>query len=534
MRLLLFLPFALSLIAGVWLWRRHAQRTSLRRATICALPLLACCLLGGFVFRILTTPSWSYNGTRLVPSYRLARGYRLYNLPGEGQLLSNIYGPVTAAVYLPATVMSSPNGAVLVGACITVLLCLAALVWVHFGLGCRRDSLFRALAFLVCGLFVLYLPPLNYSCINVHADGPALAFGAAACACLYRRSGPRGQAALALSALLAVLSPFAKQVFIVLPCALALYLLLADGRRVSLRYCLWLAVCGTLVTMTAVLLFGPRELMFNLITIPAGHSRHTTHSPEALLQALRKIVDFSLCIAFPPVAYLVYCWVGRPLKFPTMRIWLRRNTWTMFAFVALALLPVSILAKVKAGGDFNSFSFALFFLCIANTTMLAQLASSGDCDGRLRRVALAFLLAMALPLALLEGSLAMAIPAAAGILPETEQHIVYEYIKRHPGEGYFPWFPLSHLLAEGTFYHSTYGATDQLLAGVPVSEEQFRAFIPKSLRFAAFGKDGWRVSQGHDYMNFLPKLRGHLSIAELPGWEIYGPAPAGLPESGTR
>jgi hypothetical protein len=192
--------------------------------------------------------------------------------------------------------------------------------------------------------------------------------------------------------------------------------------------------------------------------------------------------------------------------------------------VGIALLPFSIAGRAKSGGDTNSLSFALFFLTCGLTGLLADVARFAE-SGAARRLAVSVLLATMLPLALSEAPLALDIRASAGRLPQAEQEVAFEYLKRHPGEAYFPWFPLSHFYAEHQLRHYAFGVVERLMAGEPVSMDEFRAYIPRDPRIIAFGSDGTPQLLGYDLMKYLPEYSYQVNDPELPGWLTYGKAP---------
>jgi hypothetical protein len=84
------------------------------------MPFMSWSVLAGLVFRILETPNWTFNGTRLAPAFALTRGYNLYYPPDKGPVLETTYGPATALFYLSTTLMRTPNAAVLAGSAVTV------------------------------------------------------------------------------------------------------------------------------------------------------------------------------------------------------------------------------------------------------------------------------------------------------------------------------------------------------------------------------------------------------------------------------
>ena len=473
--------------------------------------------------RLLQTPLWSFNGSRLMPAVALAEGVDFYVLmPPGGPLDSVVYGPMLAIAYLPATLFPSPNSAVLAGAVITVLLCFSAAAFLHFAPFKAGRGAVDGLAFLTAGFLMCFLEPLKYSCFNIHADGPGLALGGVACAALY--AGPRKwRLALPVSALCAVLSIFSKQMFLPVPIALLIYLWAAEGRARALRYLFWLVVASGLAGGAALLTVGPARLYHCLIWLPAHHAWNNPSHIVSAIQALRSFIRLSMPVPVLLLACAVYLWASGRLRGP----WLRppaANRCVPLLLVGIALLPFSIAGRAKSGGDTNSLSFALFFLTCGLTVLLADVARFAE-SGAARRLAVSVLLATMLPLALSEAPLALDIRASAGRLPQAEQEVAFEYLKRHPGEAYFPWFPLSHFYAEHQLRHYAFGVVERLMAGEPVSMDEFRAYIPRDPRIIAFGSDGTPQLLGYDLMKYLPEYSYQVNDPELPGWLTYGKAP---------
>jgi hypothetical protein len=380
-----------------------------------------------------------------------------------------------AIVYLPATLFSSPNSAVLAGAAITALLCFSTAAFVHLASFRAGRSAIDCMAFLTAGFLMCFLEPLKYSCFNIHADGPGLAFGGMACAALYSSGLEKRRLALPTSAWCAVLSIFCKQMFLPVPIALAVYLWAAGGRARAVRYLLWLVVAGGVASAAALYVAGPEHLYHCLIWLPAHHPWNIVGA----IQAMRNFILLSMPVPVLLLACGVYLWTTGQLRGSRLR--------AMAANRSVPLLLVGV-------------------------------------SGSARRLAVAVLVGTMLPLALFEAPLVFDIRASVKRLPQAGQEVAFEYLKRHPGEAYFPWLPLAHYCAEHRFRHYSYGIVERLMAGEAVSMADFRAYIPQDPRIIAFGADGTRQLLEYDLMKYMPEYSYQVNDPELPGWLVYGKA----------
>src|ERR1039458_416599 len=190
----------------------------------------------------------------------------------------------------PATLFPSPNSAVLAGAALTALLCFSASAFLHFAPFKIARGPVDGLAFLTAGFLMCYLEPLKYSCFNIHADGPGLAFGALACAALYSGGPEKWRGALPVSALCSVLSIFCKQTFLPVPIALMVYLWPSEGRARAVRYLFWLVAAGGLACAAALFAEGPERLYHCLIWLPAHHPWNDRSRIVSAIQAMRSFI----------------------------------------------------------------------------------------------------------------------------------------------------------------------------------------------------------------------------------------------------
>jgi hypothetical protein len=486
-----------------------------------ALVISVALLFGALACAVLATPDWSFNGTRLVPSFLLASGHRVLELPGHGPLYSTHYGPLTYVVYLPATLFDTPNAAVLAGSTITVLLCLLAVAWLHFGGERWRSDFWPALlGFTAAGYLICYLEPLRYSCVNIHADGPGIAFGGAACAILRRRDASTRPSAMIASAALAVMAALCKQPLALLAFGLLAYLYLAYGRKTALLYLKALCAAGLILGGLFVWAFGPRELYYH-VSMATRHPWRIAGA-AAIVQPVRTFVRHMFPVLLVATVAVVTS-LDRRLWKTGGRRWMQANDWIMLFVVGIALLPSSVSGFAMIGADVNSLSFSSFFFTVGVTCALADLASRHSYR-EVRQLARRCLLAVALLLMIIE--LPVALPGRVASLKTAEQQVVFDYIRNHERMTFFPWFPLSHLLAEGRFYHWTYGIVDRVLAGDQISPDYFRAYAPAGMNRIAFGKDGAREILGIDLLSFWGS-RNICAVADpaLESWEVYRSSP---------
>jgi hypothetical protein len=102
------------------------------------------------------------------------------------------------------------------------------------------------------------------------------------------------------------------------------------------------------------------------------------------------------------------------------------------------------------------------------------------------------------------------------------QEIAYRFSKRHPGQAYFPWNPLSNLMGEGKLYDFDCALADRESSGYPVTRLHVRQNLPETLRYVcyppyikAFGP------QFEQSLKYLPEFTRRVEIPELAGWVCY-------------
>ena len=220
--------------SGSWLATRLSHWLPFERVMAAALPSLVLitlfqsfCSFSALFFE----PACAWSGNRLTPAFAITHGLGLYHGPSSGPVTGMIYGPLMALIYLPATLASTPSGALFLGGIVSVVIFFVPILWLHIGRH-RRDpkSLIVATTGFVCFVLLsLESLPLR-SGFAIHADAPAVGLAGASCAVLYvGRSRPTF--ALSLSATLIVMASWTKQPAAFLIAGTAFFVLLADGSR---------------------------------------------------------------------------------------------------------------------------------------------------------------------------------------------------------------------------------------------------------------------------------------------------------------
>jgi hypothetical protein len=300
----------------------------------------SCAILAVTVVRGMLGMDW--NAARLTPVFSLVYGYRLYYPAGEGPILDNIYGPVAALAFLPATVFRTPTAAILAGAVLHVsFIFVPLLVFVWRAGGAATDRRLR----LACALGA-YLIMVRYEGSStwismLHVDGPSLGLGLLACAALVTNDGALPQRRALWSALAAVLAAWAKQTAAPVPFALALAVWLMYGRAAALRYVATLAVIGAGLSAVFLFWFG-EPMLFNMFEVVR---RHPWRQPGigglavATWQFLRDIREVVVLL----VVALTVAWFARPPQ-------RTRPAWMLPLLAAVCLLPAGALGANKFGG----------------------------------------------------------------------------------------------------------------------------------------------------------------------------------------
>ena len=545
----------IALIAGVWLFIKLSAWKPLDRFAAAATPLALLTTSGLVLNSILSAPFWSWNSTRLISSFALAYGYPLYHSMDEGPIVTSIYTPLSALVYLPATWFNTPTLAVIVGELIGVCFFFLPILWLHLAGNLNNiHRLLWSIAAFFCFFFItLNSSALNYSAFTVHADAPALGLGAAACAVLYHRKHKKRLLPLLISATLAVLAVLTKQLALPLLIALPAYILLAEGRHSFFNYIL--CICAAIVAISIpILLSFDRQLMFlNIIVVPGSQPWNPVPGIGGAFAKIFKFIsaarDIPTLFLLPTTGVTFYLFYQFPvlIRLKKLRLWVDANRWIILVSVGVCMIPTAVLGKIKVGGALNNYSFVGYFLTAAFTLILLELATgilpshqqSPEKIVASKNSKLLICILVAILIIHYASSLRF-IATNWRNLPNNPEQIVYDYTKSHPGEVYFPWYSLATVMAERKLYHHPMGMQDREWANFSISDEHFRSHIPTKLKLVAFYKQdpgnnpmpylpNFNRLFLHPLVNtletvvlkYLPEFSKSVKIEELPGWIVY-------------
>ena len=525
---------ALALGLGSWIVWKRTKCGPVTRICGAFMPLLLLLWLGECIAEWHVAPESRWNGARLAPSFALRLGEPLYPGPSNGVVLGNIYGPGMAFAYLPVTLAKRPSTAIWLGAVATSLFFFvpAALLMFAAAKNLKSSWLPPAGGFLVFAWFGLSVAPLRYVGFWIHADAPAIGCGLLACACVLRSMDSNLRWPLPLAAVLTVLAVWTKQTSAPILVAIPLCVLLTSGFKSLLKLIAMMAlVCVGLAAVT-LLVTNPGDIWFNLITVPSRHPwladvRH----PEvwmtsaslggriaAMLTAAKELWQcvwvLLLIVAGQGCLRLA---VHRRAGLETP---LYSDCWLPPLIVAVCMLPTALMGRVKVGGDINSLGYVAAFL--AATVALIALHWLRRCEAltfgsRAKRVAILTAMACCGLIWQLQTVRRFDNARVLSRVPDLQDKAV-DYVKSHPGEIYFPWHPLVHLMGEQRACHFFYGVFDRDLAGFPLDIQHYLEGLPKHLQGVALNES----TDTSSFQNWLPEFTNRTQLPELPGWTIYG------------
>ena len=460
----------------------------------------------------------------MLPAMAIRHGYDLYHPADTGPVIGWIYPPGSALAYLPATLINDPATALLAGRCLSLFYYYAPVTWLLLSRG-GRSRAGRWLLLITFALLTCYSRPLRYASTEIHADAPALGLAVLAVGLMSRARGPRGQWAAIFLATLAV---WAKQLtFPILAVVLPIWAYRKGGIRGFLQVFAATGIIAVGVLLAVMAWIDRKSLFFNILTIPIRHPWRFQSLRTFDVAIVRLQQSHLFLIALLAVGALAACVDAAWTEGDARAEPATSGDWTIFLTVSLAELPFALLAYVKVGGDDNNLAYFLYFVTITCVLLLARLldrefrtAADHETAGGVGSPFVLVVLGVNLALAFVTHQM-LGLALVSGETSDSETREAVSYLRKHPGEAYFPWNPLEHLMVDGKLYHFEYGVYDRDLGGRPLTEEHFRRHVPPGIRLVCYPPARHVVGERMT-LRYMKEFGRPVKVPELPNWTCFG------------
>jgi hypothetical protein len=487
---------------------------------------IACLLVAAAVLtlRVAIRPihgPWS--AARLAPAMGLWYGVAPYHEVGRGPLNDWVYPPMALLAYLPATLAPDPAVATLAGRCLSLLFVLGPPVWLLTRATRGLDLAARLGLIALLSILVARSRALTYVATEVVADAPALAFAIVGLGLI----GSTAEKTRLAGATCGILAVWCKQ--IALGLGLAVVLAGLAGRSLK-SWPLWLARVALLAAAILALFalaFGPRAMFFQMVTLPSGHPLRV-RSWLAVPGALRPVVaDHGPHLTIAIVGLVAWMLVRRRIPERVATILPPSPSPALLIAAGLLASPLAGVSYLKTGGDDNSLAHVLLPITIGGILGLVSLLRARTRAGVVGLMALNLVLAWPL-VGWIEATWLRAAPSWSDeLLPGRswfeESRRVWTTLRDRPDTLYFPLYPLEHLMASRRPVHFEEGLYDLGLAGIPITTDHLRAFLPPELEALVY-------PGGRTFTSFEARHRLDFSDQpeidpDEPGWAVFRPRP---------
>lgn len=472
--------------AAVWKWGKRGEPGNTAAALTGPPALFSIFLLATMSVAHMLTDVWS--SVRLAPSVSMLRGYRLYYPEGEGPILGWIYGPVMPLLQLPAAALPNPMAAIVAAGILNDALFLLPLLFLIWSV-LPRSLPDRMAGILILGTLqglMMHVETTLYWLRQIQVDTCAIGLALLSLGVLLQAdpSRPISRGRLWTSALLLCAAIFSKQTEFFLAPLPILYVWVRDDRRQALRMTLALLAAGAGGALLCGAAFGWDAVVLNVWRVPSRHPWILTGFAgflEAGIELFHESARFLLLF----LGLAVFDLRCGP-KTSTLRERVRTRPWLVPAAGALLLLPISLMGRLKIGGDVNASHF-LYFL-IAAIGMLTARVISVETLSRFQRWA------PVLALFLLGTSCYFAF--SGGIrFGDSPLERDYRFSQEHPEEVWFGANPLVTLYTDRKLYHQGYGVYDRFLANYPPPARQLQEHLPARMHWVTTVGAPWWVPE---------------------------------------
>lgn len=460
-----------------------------------------------------------WSSVRAAMPVAMTRGIPPYFPPGQGPLWASIYPPLGYVLYLPIALGRTPQQVIYIGQWLGLAFLYLPLCWAMWrssaGIEVNPGNA-RRWAGILAGVAISLaasttLPALFNATFTIHVDPPAVGLALAACVLVWKSGdNPPGLGALIFSAGLVAGSVYCKQTMLPVAAAISVWLAVKFPFRSAITWSTAFLVFAALGAGLCLLLLSTPGLINNCFTVPAAQGWRDESASPLLFAAGEMIRSLN------PLPAISVALVGVAVALQPRASGFRRSFTepsALLLLVGLAEIPAGLAGFAKVGGHNNNFFYTGYFLMACVTVLIARwLAHSGVGEvlpWRKWLVAGTLLWAISLSLSRLEEASRLA------DVPD-QQDQAYVAILRNPGRIYFPWHPLSHLMAENRLTHQSFGISDRVFAKQEVSDKWLLDYLPPKMEVIAWSTPP--STSDFVYQRFKAEFTQRVEVPELPGW----------------
>jgi len=417
-----------------------------RVTNLCALSIYTAL----FALIIANAPLDLWNSARAFLAVAAFDGLSTFPGQSHGLVYGQYYPPLAWWWYSVTGVFESPTAIIVAASFLNVLGIVGAIF-----LAIKQSGHKNYLpAFTLTVALWLLFPTTFYIISKVHVDAPAVTLAILSTIFLQRALESTNFRHLVLAATFLAISIWVKQTLVFILPAHALFIFLRSSHMRLLNY---VALCISILIIIGILVayvYGWKNLQFHIVELPAvtPNKPLITWLSIALLEAIPLLLSLSLIV-------LAILKPGlRKDRFRKLAKKFAKHPIAPYCLIALFTLPISLMARVRYGGDVNS-SLYLPFLLIAGGLWFSGWRSEDLTKRLMSNLTLLLLTIMAFiqvgvvyPSYVLKEPLTIAWSRVISLEQRNANpsQRAYEYALRSPNKVYFPMYPLSNWLANKT------------------------------------------------------------------------------------
>ncbi len=283
------------------------------------------------------------------------------------------------------------------------------------------------------------------------------------------------------------ISIFSKQNEIFIVFAQVIYILIIWNMKTVLKYIGLLIIICIIFSLLSVANFGLDNLIFSMFIIPGHHPWETD---------LKQLYQLFIPLYIP---MFVVLWISFISCIHAFREWkglssfLVKRPWLFLLSISIVMLSISVFGRMKIGGDVNTFH-SIYYL-IATLALLLVETNISDTKNKAswNNRQLVFL---CLATIILCPWNKINFNSFWFKISKNQIEEAYGFAVTHPGEVYFPWYPIVNVTVDKKLYHYSYGIYDRELAGYKIGKELFLANIPPKMKYIVFASPDGSFFEG--------------------------------------